>query len=145
MANDNNRIIYELRMIERELKDVGKYSKANRFVIQFDESIEFPEWEVSKFEYGNDNTFTISLMDYVFKCDGIKYSTESYFNEKMKGQSNYNIEIIHLEPDNGETMYIESFTDCKIIQIKPDNLDYGSDEIHKIKVTFSYEKKEYDF
>lgn len=132
-------------MIERELKDVGKYSKVNMFVLKFDKSIEFPEWEVSKFEYGNDNTFTMSLMDYVFKDEGIKYSTGSYFNEKMKGRYNYNIEIIHLEPDNDETMYVESFTDCKIIQIKPDNLDYSSDEIHKIKVTFSYEKKEYDF
>ena len=38
-------------MIEKEEKKILEYAQNNRFTVCFDESIEFPEWEVAKFVY----------------------------------------------------------------------------------------------
>lgn len=134
-------------MIEKEEGRVIEYAQDDRFIVCFDESIEFPEWEVAKFVYNRDGTFTISAMDYVFTDvdNGVKYSTESYFKEKMKCRGLYTIKVEHLYGD-GKVMYIEEFTNCQIIQVLPDNLDYGnSDKVHKINVTFAYDEKKINF
>ena len=133
-------------MIKKEGR-VIEYAQNNRFIVYFDESIEFPEWEVAKFVYNRDGTFTISVMDYVFidTDDGVKYSTESYFTEKMKNKGLYTIKVDHLYKDD-KVMYTEEFTNCQIRQVLPDNLDYGnSDKVHKINVTFAYDEKKINF
>ena len=134
-------------MIEKEEEKILEYAQNNRFTVCFDESIEFPAWEVAKFVYNRDGTFTISVMDYVFidTDDGVKYSTESYFTEKMKCRGLYTIKVEHLYGD-GKVMYTEEFTNCQIRQVLPDNLDYGdSDKVHKINVTFAYIEKKINF
>ena len=134
-------------MIEKEEEKILEYAQNNRFTVYFDESIEFPTWEVAKFVYNRDGTFTISVMDYVFidTDDGVKYSTESYFTEKMKCRGLYTIKVEHPYGD-GKVMYTEEFTDCQIRQVLPDNLDYGdSDKVHKINVTFAYSEKKINF
>lgn len=134
-------------MIEKEEKKILEYAQNNRFTVCFDESIEFPEWEVAKFVYNRDGTFTISVMDYVFidTDDGVKYSTESYFTEKMKNKGLYTIKVDHLYKD-GKVMYTEEFTNCQIRQVLPDNLDYGdSERVHKINVIFAYDEKKINF
>ena len=134
-------------MIEKEEKKILEYAQNNRFTVCFDESIEFPEWEVAKFVYNRDGTFTISVMDYVFidTDDGVKYSTESYFTEKMKCRGLYTIKVEHPYGD-GKVMYTEEFTNCQIRQVLPDNLDYGDpDKVHKINVTFAYIEKKINF
>ena len=134
-------------MIEKEEEKILEYAQNNRFTVCFDESIEFPEWEVAKFVYNRDGTFTISVMDYVFidTDDGVKYSTESYFIEKMKCRGLYTIKVEHPYGD-GKVMYTEEFTNCQIRQVLPDNLDYGdSDKVHKINVTFAYIEKKINF
>ena len=134
-------------MIKKEEGRVIEYAQNNRFIVYFDESIEFPEWEVAKFVYNRDGTFTISVMDYVFidTDDGVKYSTESYLTEKMKNKGLYTIKVDHLYKD-GKVMYTEEFTNCRIRQVLPDNLDYGnSDKVHKINVTFAYDEKKINF
>lgn len=137
-------------MIERfEIEDgIGlEYAQNNRFIVCFDESIEFPEWNVARFVYNGNNSFTISAMDYVFidTDKGVKYSTESYFTEKMKNKGLYTIKVDHLYKD-AKVMYTEEFTNCQIIQVLPDNLDYGdSERVHKINVTFAYDEKKINF
>lgn len=137
-------------MIERfEIEDgIGlEYAQNNRFIVCFDESIEFPEWNVARFVYNGNNSFTISAMDYVFidTDKGVKYSTESYFTEKMKNKGLYTIKVDHLYKD-AKVMYTEEFTNCQIIQVLPDNLDYGdSERVHKINVTFTYDEKKINF
>ena len=134
-------------MIEKEEEKILEYAQNNRFTVCFDESIEFPEWEVAKFVYNRDGTFTISVMDYVFidTDDGVKYSTESYFTEKMKNKGLYTIKVDHLYKD-GKVMYTEEFTNCQIRQVLPDNLDYGdSERVHKINVIFAYDEKKINF
>ena len=134
-------------MIEKEEKKILEYAQNNRFTVCFDESIEFPEWEVAKFVYNRDGTFTISVMDYVFidTDDGVKYSTESYFTEKMKCRGLYTIKVEHPYGD-GKVMYTEEFTNCQIRQVLPDNLDYGdSERVHKINVIFAYDEKKVNF
>lgn len=134
-------------MIEKEEKKILEYAQNNRFTVCFDESIEFPEWEVAKFVYNRDGTFTISVMDYVFidTDDGVKYSTESYFTEKMKCRGLYTIKVEHPYGD-GKVMYTEEFTHCQIRQVLPDNLDYGdSERVHKINVIFAYDEKKINF
>lgn len=134
-------------MIEKEEKKILEYAQNNRFTVCFDESIEFPEWEVAKFVYNRDGTFTISVMDYVFidTDDGVKYSTESYFTEKMKNKGLYTIKVDHLYKDD-KVMYTEEFTNCQIRQVLPDNLDYGdSERVHKINVIFAYDEKKINF
>ena len=134
-------------MIEKEEKKILEYAQNNRFTVCFDESIEFPEWEVAKFVYNRDGTFTISVTDYVFidTDDGVKYSTESYFTEKMKCRGLYTIKVDHLYKDD-KVMYTEEFTNCQIRQVLPDNLDYGdSERVHKINVIFAYDEKKINF
>ena len=134
-------------MIEKEEKKILEYAQNNRFTVCFDESIEFPEWEVAKFVYNRDGTFTISVTDYVFidTDDGVKYSTESYFTEKMKCRGLYTIKVEHPYGD-GKVMYTEEFTNCQIRQVLPDNLDYGdSERVHKINVIFAYDEKKINF
>ena len=129
-------------MFEEEMLE---YAQNDRFTVCFDESIEFPEWEVAKFVYNRGGTFTISVMDYVFTDNGVKYSTESYFTEKMKCRGLYTIKVEHPYGD-GKVMYTEEFTNCQIRQVLPDNLDYGdSDKVHKINVTFAYIEKKINF
>lgn len=134
-------------MIEKEKEKIFEYAQNDRFTVCFDESIEFPEWEVAKFVYNRDGTFTISVMDYVFidTDDGVKYSTESYFIEKMKCPCLHTIKVEHPYRDD-KVMYTEEFTNCQIRQVLPDNLDYGdSDKVHKINVTFTYDEKKINF
>ena len=137
-------------MIERFEREDGirlEYAQNNMFIVRFDESIEFPEWEIARFVYNGNNTFTISAMDYVFidANKGVKYSTESYFMEKMKFRDFYTIKVEHSYGD-GKVMYTEEFTNCRITQVLPYNLDYGnSDKVHKINVTFAYDEKKINF
>ena len=134
-------------MIEKEEGRVTEYAQDDRFIVCFDESIEFPEWEIARFVYNGNNTFTISVMDYVFidTDNGVKYSTESYFTEKMKNKGLYTIKVDHLYKD-GKVMYTEEFTNCQIRQVLPDNLDYSdSERVHKINVIFSYDGKKINF
>ena len=134
-------------MIEKEEKKILEYAQDDRFIVCFDESIEFPEWEIARFVYNGHNSFTISAMDYVFidADKGVKYSTESYFMEKMKFRDFYTIKVEHSYGD-GKVMYTEEFTNCRITQVLPDNLDYGnSDKVHKINVTFAYDEKKVNF
>ena len=137
-------------MIERFEREDGiglEYAQNNMFIVRFDEAIEFPEWDVAKFVYNRDGTFTISVMDYVFidTDDGVKYSTESYFMEKMKFRDFYTIKVEHSYGD-GKVMYTEEFTNCRIRQVLPDNLDYGdSERVHKINVIFAYDEKKINF
>lgn len=136
-----------INRIEREDGRGIEYAQNNRFLVRFDKSIEFPEWEVAKFIYNGDGTFTISVMDYVFidTDEGVKYSTGSYFTEKMKCRSLYTMKVDHLYV-GGEVMYTEEFTNCQIRQVLPDNLDYGdSNKVHKINVTFAYDGKKVNF
>ena len=134
-------------MIKKEEGRVIEYAQNNRFIVCFDESIEFPEWEIARFVYNGNNTFTISAMDYVFidANKGVKYSTESYFTEKMKNKGLYTIKVDHLYKD-GKVMYTEEFTNCQIRQVLPDNLDYSdSERVHKINVIFAYDEKKINF
>ena len=111
-------------MIKRFEREDGiglEYAQNNMFIVRFDEAIEFPEWNVAKFVYNRDGTFTISVMDYVFidTDDGVKYSTESYFTEKMKNKGLYTIKVDHLYKDdkvmykdeNTENQYVAEFKD----------------------------------
>ena len=134
-------------MIKKEEGRVTEYAQDDRFIVCFDESIEFPEWEIARFVYNGNNTFTISAMDYVFidADKGVKYSTESYFTEKMKNKGLYTIKVDHLYKD-GKVMYTEEFTNCQIRQVLPDNLDYSdSERVHKINVIFAYDEKKINF
>ena len=137
-------------MIERFKREDGiglEYAQNNRFIVRFDEAIEFPEWNVAKFVYNRDGTFTILVMDYVLidTDEGLKYSTESYFTEKMKNKGLYTIKVDHLYKDD-KVMYTEEFTNCQIKQVLPDNLDYGdSERVHKINVIFAYDEKKVNF
>ena len=134
-------------MIKKEEGRVTEYAQNNMFIVRFDEAIEFPEWDVAKFVYNRDGTFTILVMDYVLidTDEGLKYSTESYFTEKMKNKGLYTIKVDHLYKD-GKVMYTEEFTNCQIRQVLPDNLDYGdSERVHKINVIFAYDEKKINF
>ena len=134
-------------MIKKEEGRVTEYAQDDRFIVCFDESIEFPEWEIARFVYNGNGTFTILVMDYVLidTDEGLKYSTESYFTEKMKNKGLYTIKVDHLYKD-GKVMYTEEFTNCQIRQVLPDNLDYSdSERVHKINVIFAYDGKKINF
>ena len=92
-------------MIKRFKREDGiglEYAQNNRFIVRFDEAIEFPEWNVAKFVYNRDGTFTILVMDYVLidTDEGLKYSTESYFTEKMKNAGNRSL-TLEVRASNG--------------------------------------------
>ena len=126
-----------------EFRDtVDNRMRSNRFLVRIKDALEIPEIMVSSVSFNLlDKELSLCIYDFL---SNVGDGTRIPILEILKYTTNeFNFSIDHLD-FNGNVIYTEWYSGCKIKLVDRDAMDYSNDDFVKIQVIITYDNVDYE-
>lgn len=114
---------------------------SNRFLVDLKDSLGIPEIMVKSVSFDTiEKMVSLCIYDFISDKDGGKFP----IMEVLKYYTaEFDFNIKHLD-SNGNVLYTEYYSKCRIGDVYRDPIDYSSDDFSKIQIFITYQNVEYE-